>query len=160
MRLVSFNVALVHMMRHRRYRIRASRQSKATSYFDQLRMNPGWHVIDGVPTRARPRPKTRSAAFKCGASSILPSSEATPSPPAKAAPTARAWTRSASLGVESGVDHRDLVGVDREAAGEALAGGAFSVGSEALQLAKSAWRASMGSTFAPRAARSAWTRTA
>ncbi len=39
---------------------------------------------------------------------------------------------------EGGVDHRDLVEVDCEAAGEALAGGAFSVGSETLQLAKSA----------------------
>ncbi len=65
----------------------------------------------------------------------MPSSEAAPAPSEKAAAL-----RGRGLGcfgwAEGGVDHRDLVGVDREAAGEALAGGAFGVGLEAVQVAE------------------------
>ena len=70
-----------------------------------------------------PQPARFSAAVRCGRSYILPSMPMVPTSgwAAKAATTRRAWATSASDGREAFVDGRDLVGMDGDPAGEAVA---------------------------------------
>ena len=68
----------------------------------------------------------------------MPPTESTPAlgSASNAATIASAWAMSSARGRESGVDHRDLVGVDGELAGEALARGRLGFGAQAVGVAE------------------------
>ena len=88
------------------------------------------------PVAARCR--TRRAWRRCGRSTIRPPTDSTPAlgSASNAATIASAWAMSSADGREGGVDHRDLVGVDGELAGEAFARGGLGFGAKPVCVAE------------------------